>query len=89
LVKDLGYNLHILEIIAEWLVCPLVEPAFHLQEVRANVLVILHSIHDKYQLKGTTALRGEDGLMLYSCKDRKTSPHILMTVNETIMKCVC
>jgi hypothetical protein len=89
LVKALSYNLQILEIIAEWLVCPLVEPVFHFQEMRANMLVMLFSIHNKCKLGGATPLRGEDGLTLYSRKNRESSPHILMTVNETIMKHVC
>ena len=88
LVKGLCCNLHILEIIAEGLVCLLIEPLFHFQKVRANMLVMFLSICNKHKLRRETTMRGEDGLMWYGCKDRKSSPHIFMTVNKTIMKCV-
>ena len=87
LVKALGYNLHILEIIAKWLVCPLVKPVFHLLEIRIDVLVMPLFIHNKYKLGWATSMWGEDGLRLYSSKDRESSPYIFMTVNETIVKC--
>ena len=88
LVKVLRSDLHILEIIAEWLVCLLVKPVFHLKEMRASMLVMFFSIHNKSKFRGATSMRGEDSLTLYSCNNRKSSPYIFMTVNETIVKCV-
>ena len=89
LVKVLGSSFHLLEVIAEGFVCLLVEPLFHLQEMGANMVVMFPPIHNKYQFRGVTFMRGEDCLMLYSCKNRELSPDIFMTVNKTIMKCVC